>query len=63
MTRRSLGQYDVIVAAFDTSDEKISWLSRTPTERLQHMEMLRRINDGHPATTRLQRVFEAAQYA
>jgi hypothetical protein len=51
-----------LVPGFDTSDEKAYWLSRTPYERLQHMEVLRRINYGHHATARLQRVFEVAQY-
>ena len=36
-----------LVPCFDTSDEKLYWLSRTPTERLQHIEVLRRINYGH----------------
>ena len=43
-----------LVPCFDTSDEKLYWLSRTPTERLQHIEVLRRINYGHHATARLQ---------
>ena len=45
----------------DTSDEKAYWLSRTPEERLQHMEELRRINYGDQICERLQRVFEVAQ--
>ena len=52
-----------LVPNFDTVDEKAYWLSRTPSERLQHIEVLRRINYGHHATTRLQRVLEVAQYA
>ena len=32
-----------LVPCFDTSDEKLYWLSRTPSERLQHIEVLRRI--------------------
>lgn len=50
----------LLVSGFDTSDEKAYWLSRIPSERLQHMELLRRINYGHHATARLQRVFEVA---
>jgi hypothetical protein len=50
-----------LVPNFDTVDEKAYWLSRTPSERLQHIEVLRRINYGHRATTRLQRVLEVAQ--
>jgi hypothetical protein len=52
-----------LVPGFDTSDEKLYWLSRTPTERLQPIEVLRRINYGHHATARLQRVLEVAQHA
>ena len=37
-------------SGFDTADEKVYWLSRTPSERLQHIEVLRRINYGHHAT-------------
>lgn len=53
----------VIVSANlnDQSDEKEFWLSRTAQERLRHLEILRRINYGHLATTRLQRVFEVAE--
>lgn len=46
---------------FDDSDEKTYWLSRSPQERLRYMEILRRINYGHRATVRLQRVLELAQ--
>jgi len=50
-----------LVPCLDTSDEKLYWLSRTPSERLRHMEVWRRINYGHHATARLQRVLEVAQ--
>lgn len=42
-------------------DDKEYWLSRTPQERLQYMERLRRINHGAAATARLQRVLEIAE--
>ncbi len=45
----------------DESDEKSYWLSRTPQERLQHMEVLRRFNYGDRVYERLQRVLEIAQ--
>ena len=45
----------------DESDEKAYWLSRTPSERLRHIEALRRMNYGYRATARLQRVLEFAQ--
>jgi hypothetical protein len=40
--------------------DKAYWLSRTPHERLRHMEALRRMNYGSRATERLQRVLEFA---
>jgi predicted RNase H-like HicB family nuclease len=33
-------------------------ISKNPIERIRHIEILRRINYGHGATSRLQRVFE-----
>lgn len=42
-------------------DEKEYWLARTPQERLQHLEILRRINYGYRAATRLQRFFEVVE--
>jgi hypothetical protein len=52
-----------VVASFEEADklDKQYWLSRTPYERLQHMELLRRINHGDDATARLQRVLEVAE--
>lgn len=47
--------------SFDNSEEKKYWHSRTPQERLLHMERLRRINYGHKATERLQRVIEVVK--
>jgi hypothetical protein len=46
----------------DTQDKKY-WLSRTPRDRLQYMELLRRINYGSNATARLQRVLEITERA
>jgi len=40
------------------SDEPGYWLTKTPQERLTHLERLRRINYGPSATGRLQRIFE-----
>lgn len=49
-----------VVSSFEEADraDKEYWLSRTPYERLQYMELLRRINYGLAATARLQRVLE-----
>lgn len=50
-----------VTPLFDNADEKAYWLSRSPQERLRHIEILRRINYGDQATARLQRVLELAQ--
>lgn len=43
----------------DLSDEKAYWLSKTPQERLEALELMRQIVYGYdPSTTRLQKVFE-----
>jgi len=54
-----------VVSSFEEADkeDKEYWFSRTPLERLQHMELLRRINYGSNATARLQRVLEIAESA
>ena len=42
----------------EESDEKEYWLSRTPLERLEALELIRQMVYGYdPNTTRLQRVF------
>ncbi len=47
---------------FDPSDEKQYWLSKTPIERLEALEIMRQIIYGYdPTTTRLQRFFEVTQ--
>lgn len=48
-------------SGFGDSKDKHYWLSRTPQERIRHMEILRRINYGNLATKRLQRVLEVAE--
>ena len=52
-----------IVSSFEEADQQDReyWFSRTPLERLQHMELLRRINYGADATARLQRVLEIVE--
>ena len=47
-----------VVTLTEPSDDKDYWLSQKPIERIRHIERLRRINYGHAATARLQRVFE-----
>jgi hypothetical protein len=46
------------------SDEKAYWMSKTPGERLEALEIMRQIVYGYDAdTTRLQRLLEIAQRA
>ena len=52
----------IVSSLFEKSDEKSYWLSKTPYERLEAIELMRRIIYGYdPSTTRLQRVFEVIQ--
>ena len=50
-----------VASSFDDADDVAYWLDRLPHERLQHMDILRRINYGDAATARLQRVLEVTQ--
>lgn len=51
-----------VASALEPSDEKSYWLSKTPCERLEAVELMRQIIYGYdPSTTRLQRVFEVAK--
>ena len=54
-----------VASSFEEADrqDKEYWLSRSPHERLQYMELLRRINYGSLAAARLQRVLEIAERA
>jgi hypothetical protein len=48
-----------VASLSDESDEKAYWLSKTPQERLQAVELMRRMNYGYDrASARLQRVLE-----
>ena len=52
----------IVASLFDQSDEKSYWLSRTPYERLEALELMREIIYGYnPSATRLQRVLEINQ--
>jgi hypothetical protein len=48
----------IIDSIFNDTEEIAYWHARTPDERLEHIERLRRINYGDEATGRLQRVLE-----
>jgi hypothetical protein len=47
-----------VVTSHDDEEERAYWRSRTPDERIRHMETLRRINYGAAAEGRLRRVLE-----
>ena len=47
-----------VVSLSELADDKGYWLSVDPIKRIRHIEVLRRINYGHGATSRLQRIFE-----
>ncbi|HID31579.1 MAG TPA: hypothetical protein EYP19_16475 [Desulfobacterales bacterium] len=50
------------VSLLDESDEKAYWLSKTPHERWETMELMRQITYGDdPTSTKLQRVLEIAK--
>lgn len=52
----------VISTLGDESDEKAFWLSKTPAERLQALELIRQTLYGYTnPTARLQRVLEVAE--
>ena len=47
-----------VVSLSDQADDKNYWFNKDPIERIRHIEILRRINYGHNATSGLQRVLE-----
>jgi len=52
----------LVKSLFDESDDRAYWLSKTPDERIEAIELMRQINYGYnPITARLQRVFEFAE--
>ena len=54
--------FSVISLEEADDDEAEFWLSKTPHERLEALEILRQIFYGYdPAATRLQRFFEIAE--
>ncbi|WP_243664897.1 hypothetical protein [Rhodothermus marinus] len=51
-----------VTSLFEQTDEKRFWLTRTPAERLQAVELMRQVLYGYdPSTVRLQRVLEITQ--
>jgi hypothetical protein len=55
-------RYFAVSSLWDESDERAYWLARSPGDRLDGLELLRRIFYGDDAATgRLQRLLEVAQ--
>jgi hypothetical protein len=53
-----------VTGLFGTSSDDEYWLSKTPYERLQAVELTRQIIYGYdPSTTRLQRVLTITQHS
>ena len=51
-----------VVSLTDEPDDRAYWLSKTPEERLEALELMRQIHYGYdPSTARLQRVLTIAQ--
>ncbi len=51
-----------VASLHDEPDEKAYWLSKTPHERLQAVELMRQVVYGYdPSSERLQRFFEVTQ--
>ena len=51
-----------VASLHDDPDEKAYWLTKTPHERLQAVELMRQVVYGYqPASERLQRFFEVTQ--
>lgn len=47
----------------DGGDEKAYWISKSPQERIQAIEIMRKIIYGYdPSTERLQRFFEITEF-
>lgn len=52
----------IVVETLDAlTDDSTYWATQTPQARLAALELMRRINYGHAATGRLQRVLEVVE--
>jgi hypothetical protein len=51
-----------VVPLHDEEADKTYWLSQSPQDRIEQIEILRQLNYGDQATTRLQRILEIAPY-
>ena len=63
--RNNLNRIDktkFFVASIESDpDDRIYWLSKSAGKRFEHIEMLRALNYGNKAASRLQRFFEVAE--
>lgn len=56
--------FSITTLSDQAAEEKRSWLSKTPYERLEAIEVMRQIIYGYdPSTTRLERVLAIAERA
>jgi hypothetical protein len=61
LAKTKLDRAHFSVAKLSDSDEKAYWLSKSPAERLEALELMRQMIYGYdPARTRLQRVLTVA---
>ena len=61
LARTKLDRSHFSVTTLEASDEKVYWLSKSPAERLEAVELMRQMVYGYdPARTRLQRVLTIA---
>ena len=50
-----------VASLLEPSDEKEYWLSQTPAQRLEAVELMRQVIYGYDPAKRLQRVLEITQ--
>jgi hypothetical protein len=61
LAKTKLDRTHFSVAKLNDSDEKAYWLSKSPAERLEALELMRQMIYGYdPARTRLQKILTVA---
>jgi hypothetical protein len=64
LAKTKLDRTHFSVAKLGDSDEKMYWLSKSPAERIEAVELMRQMIYGYdPARTRLQRVLTVVSLA
>jgi hypothetical protein len=57
-----MNKTQLVIASIDEEpDDRTYWLSKSAAKRFEHIEMLRALNYGAKASSRLQRFFEVAE--